>query len=894
MPVRMTDTEAFRQLAKGISHSGATDFFDTLVKQLAQLLSVDHALIARVHEGEAHTLTIWSQGRHLTNCRYALADTPCEAVANQKACLHSHSVQEYFPHDVILQELGADSYLGVPLFTTDGALLGLLAVLDNRPMTPSDQDHELLHIAATQAGAELGRREAEQALQASERRLETLLNNLPGMAYRCLNDANWTMLLVSQGTAEVTGYPAEAFTQHQQVNLAALTHPDDRRRVEAAIQEAIARHEPFRVVYRLQTADRGTRWMWEQGQVIFDSTGQVDCLEGFITDITEQREVQRVQEAVTLVASTVSNRVGDEYFCQLARTLVRLLEADAGLIARLEPATDSTETATTPDHGGELDMSLISAIVDGQPLTPYRLALTDTPGEALLDTQEVINRQAEASHLPGIPADTRAWIGRRLDNAQGNPIGIIMVFYRQPPETDVFATSVLRILSNGAAAELERRNDHQRMHQLAYTDATTGLPNRVHFMEALIHQQQAAECEQTQLALVLIDIRRFKEINDTHGYQIGDRLLAALAERLRQVSAPHESLARLGNDEFALILPRASTTEAIEDYLARMRHAIGRPINLDHHRFSLTMSIGTAQYPGDATSPEELFKCASIALYYAKRHACDACHFDAGMTRALQRRQRMAERLHLAIGEGRLELYYQPKFDLANGSLVGAEALCRWHDEEWGWISPSEFIPLAEERGLINQLGDWVLKESARQLSTWRRDGMPLPGRLSINVAAQQFADPDLAQRISALTRDTPASTIDLELTESDVMRDAEQAIETTRSLREIGYTLSIDDFGTGYSSLAYLRRFAADTLKIDLSFIRKMLDGPHDHAIVETIIAMARSLGMQTVAEGVETPEQAQELARLGCDQAQGFYFGRPISSGDFAAAWHASMTVR
>ncbi|MFG6176449.1 EAL domain-containing protein [Halomonas sp. THAF12] len=889
MPARITAEEAFRRLAEGLGHSGAVNFFDTLVERLAQLLATDHVLIARVCEGEAHTLAVWSRGHHRPNIQYPLAGTPCEAVTYQQACLHPRDVQARFPQDVMLQELGAESYLGLPLLTVDGDLLGLLAVLANRPMAPSDQEHELLRIAAIQAGAELGRREAEHALRASERRLETLLNHLPGMAYRCLNDANWTMLLVSQGAAELTGHPPEALTHNRRVSYVELIHPDDRQRVDDAVQEAVARREPFRVVYRLQTADGHLRWMWEQGQAIFDATGRVDCLEGFITDVTEQQEAQRVQEAVTQVAAAVSSRTGDDYFHQLVSTLTRLLEADAGFVALLEPVAGANREAT-PGHPAEPSMNLVSALVDGRPLERYRAALAGTPVAALLDEQEIMQRQARAPGLPGFPADTRAWIGRRLDDAQGKPIGLLMVMYRQPPETDAFATSVLRILSNGAAAELERRGDHQRMHQLAYTDGTTGLPNRIRFMEDLNRQRQAAEREQTPLALLLLDIRRFKEINDTHGYRVGDRLLAALAARLRRALAPHETLARLSNDEFALLVPRATAT-TVEECLTRMRRSVGRPFNLDQHRFSLTVSIGTAQYPRDAVSSEDLFKFASIALYHAKQHTDGTCPFDATMTQALQRRQQMTERLHCAIGERRLALHYQPKFDLATGRLVGAEALCRWHDEEWGWISPGEFIPLAEERGLIRLLGDWVLEEAAHQLAAWRRDGMALPGRLSINVSAQQFADPDLVRRIASLTRHTPASAIDLELTESDVMHDAEQAIEITRSLRDAGYTLSIDDFGTGYSSLAYLRRFAADTLKIDLSFVREMLDGPHDHAIVETIIAMARSLGMQTVAEGVETPEQARKLARLGCDQAQGFHFGRPLPPADFAATWGSAM---
>ncbi len=830
MPARITAEEAFQRLAEGLGHSGAPDFFDTLVERLATLLSADHVMIARVRPGEAATLAVWSGGRHRANLHYALAGTPCETVTERAPCLYASDVQSRFPHDPLLQELGAESYLGLPLSAPDGTFMGLLAVLANRPMAPSDQERELLHIAATQAGAELSRREAERALQASERhareserRLDTLLNHLPGMAYRCLNDADWTMLLVSRGAEALTGYPAAALTHNRRVSYAELIHPDDQQLVDDAVQQAIARGDPFQMVYRLQTADGRLRWMWEQGQAVLDAEGRVECLEGFITDVTEQQEAQRVQQAVMQVASAVTSRIGDDYFHQLVDTLTRLLEADAGFVALLEAPGDAPAASTRP---AEARLSLVSAQADGRRLSRADLALAGTPCARLLDEQEIMVHDGEAPSLPGFPAATRAWIGRRLDNARGEPIGVIVLLYRQPLEADAFATSVLRILSTGAAAELERRGDHRRMHQLAYTDGTTGLPNRIRFMEDLSHQRRAAEREQTPLALLLLDIRRFKEINDIHGHQVGDRLLAALAERLQHALAPHERLARLSNDEFALLLPRAAKKDLAE-CLERIRHTASQPITLGHRRFTLAVSIGTARYPSDAMTSEELFKFASIALYHAKRQADGICPFDTGMTRDLLRRQQMTERLQLAIAEDRLSLHYQPKVDLASGRLMGAEALCRWHDEEWGWVSPGEFIPLAEERGLIRPLGDWVLAEAARQLADWHRNGRRLPERLSVNVSAQQFADPDLARRIAELTRHTPAFSIDLELTESDAMRDAEQAIDITHTLRRAGYTLSIDDFGTGYSSLAYLRRFAADTLKIDISFVHRMLDGP-------------------------------------------------------------------
>jgi len=898
MKARMTAEEAFRLLADGMSRAGTEGFFTTLVEHLATILDVDHALIARVGDDHrAHTLAVWSLGACRPNLSYDLAGTPCETVNGQHPCLYPCNIQQRFPDDALLGKLNAESYLGVPLFALDGRPLGLLAVLKNTPMAFSGLEEEILHIAAAQAGAEMERAQATLALRdseayarESERRLDTLLNHLPGMAYRCLNDSDWTMLVVSQGAEALTGYAPEALLHNREVSYASLIHPSDRQPLANKVAEAVARRDTFRVVYRLRTAGGQLRWMLEQGQALYGANGEVICLEGFISDISEQHEAQRVQEAVARVASAITTHIEDDYFHQLVGHLTELLEADAGIIATVDMAPASLVAA-----GGQTPRRLttVSVSADGERRDNYSFDLRDSPFAELADSREVIVREAAAAWLPGVEGRFTAWVGRRLENTRGDTVGALLLLYRESTDANAFATSVLRILSTGAAAEIERRQDHRRMRQLAYFDGTTGLANRVRFMEDLHQMRLAAERAQAPLGLILLDLRRFKEINDLHGHQLGDQLLATVADRLQHAIGRGEALARLSGDEFALLVPEASA-EVVEESVTRMGEAIGRPIQLGRRTFSLKVSIGLAHYPQDALTPGELFKAASIALYHAKQEDDGVCPFSASMAQALERRQQMTERLEHAIAEEALTLHFQPQVDLRDGRLTGAEVLCRWHVDGWGWVSPGEFIPLAEERGLIRPLGEWVLRQATRQLLAWREAGMILPGRLSINISAQQFADPRLAERIGMLTDGLPASSIALELTESDFMRDPEQAVATTRALSLAGFTLSIDDFGTGYSSLAYLRRFAADALKIDISFVRHMLESQHDRTIVETIIAMAQALGMKTVAEGVESAEQAAALSDMGCDEAQGFHFGRPLSAEAFAERWGDQLQDR
>lgn len=890
--------DTFRQLAEGMGQTGTPQFYSMLVEQLANLLDVDHVMVAHVYAGNdsasapqadvAETLAIWSNGRHLPNVTYPLAGTPCETVVGREPCMYPGGVQRCFPDDYMLAELGADSYIGWPLYASDGSAIGLLALLNNSAMSLDGLTREVLRIVAAQAGAELGRQQAEAALKASEavareseRRLDTLLNHLPGIAYRCLNDDHWTMELVSQGAYRLTGYHPDELVDNHRVSFAELIHAEDATRVFDEVQAAIDDKRPYQVTYRLYHRDGRVRWVWEQGQAVFGEAGEVVCLEGFTTDVTESHEAQRVQQAVMQVASTVTSHVGDDYFQQLISTLVELLDADGGFIALLNRSPHTTNGR--PRQAATI--STVSVIADGEPLSNQTFAVSGSPCEQVINQREAASHSGHFTPIPGKAVQAQAWIGRRLDNASGDAIGVMLVYYHESLSTNAFATSVLRILSTGASAELERRRDQRRMHQLAYIDGTTGLSNRVRFMEIHAKMLREAAHQDKSLSLILLDIRRFKEINDTHGHQVGDQLLATIAGRLQHALPDSGFLARLSGDEFAILLSNPSEAQ-LADILDDLRSTVGKTIRLEHNTFNLQVSIGFAHYPVDASVAGELFKAASIALHFAKRDGT-VCPFSHDMMHHQRRRQKMAERLHQALVENRLALYFQPQVNLETGQLTGAEALCRWYEADWGWISPGEFIPLAEERGLIRELGDWVVAEAARQLRVWQGHGMALPGRLSINIAAQQFADSQLAQHIARLTRGVPASALALELTESDFMRDPDQAVEITQAMRAAGYALYIDDFGTGYSSLSYLRRFAADALKIDISFVREMLDNQHDRAIVQTIIAMADALGMKTLAEGVEHQKQATLLAEMGCLEAQGFLFGRPKPADEFAAAW-------
>lgn len=434
--------------------------------------------------------------------------------------------------------------------------------------------------------------------------------------------------------------------------------------------------------------------------------------------------------------------------------------------------------------------------------------------------------------------------------------------------------------------EEKRRSSDYRIQQLIYWDSVTGLPNRRCLMERLEEACEQARLRDSCLGLLYLDLQRFRQINDTQGHELGDQVLAEIASRFSTQAEAGEFLARLGGDEFMVLLTDtrpAAMAHAIERY----RNSLLAPIQLSERSFSISASVGAALFPRDADNAQSLFQHASIALNHAKRDSSRTRFFTATMADELQQHEILQLRFSDALAKDKLSLAFQPQFSLKSGKLIGAEALCRWHDEILGQVSPATFIPLAEEQGLIRPLGEWVLEAACQQIEAWERQGKPFPGRLSVNVSAQQMDDPRLAEHIQRIATRVPPGKLGLELTESGLMRNPEQTVRITRALCRAGFSLAIDDFGTGYSSLTYLKRFAADTLKIDMSFVQDMLKSSHDHAIVSTIIAMAQTLGMQTVAEGVEEAEQAEALRALGCTGVQGFHFGRPVDGNTFAELW-------
>ena len=430
----------------------------------------------------------------------------------------------------------------------------------------------------------------------------------------------------------------------------------------------------------------------------------------------------------------------------------------------------------------------------------------------------------------------------------------------------------------------EQKQVEEKIRHMAHHDALTGLPNRVLLHDRVSQAIAQAQRNREVLAMLFIDLDRFKTVNDSLGHHVGDLLLKTVGQRLETCTRGSDTIARIGGDEFVVLLGDLDQPEDARHVALKVLDALAEPATIDTHELRVTPSIGICAYPHDGTDVETLMRNADTAMYHAKQMGRNNYQFfTQSMNDAAQERLALENDLRHAVERGEFLLHYQPQLDLKTGRIIGFEALVRWMHPQRGLVGPAQFIPAAEETGLIGQVGEWVLREACSQARAWHHAGHTL--QVSVNCSAQQFQRESFVETVGAVLRETglAASCLDLEITESVIIQHSEAVMARFQALDDMGVRISIDDFGTGYSSLSYLKRFAIHQLKIDQSFVRDISSDPDDAAIVSAIIAIAHSLGLRVVAEGLEAPEQLAFLRSLGCDVAQGYYFSKPVPAEEF-----------
>ncbi|MFG0214023.1 EAL domain-containing protein [Brevibacillus porteri] len=429
----------------------------------------------------------------------------------------------------------------------------------------------------------------------------------------------------------------------------------------------------------------------------------------------------------------------------------------------------------------------------------------------------------------------------------------------------------------------DRKQSEETIHHLAYHDALTDLPNRRMYVQQLSKEMMQAKRFQSNLAVLFLDMDRFKDVNDSFGHDVGDMLLIEASKRLQACLKPGDVVARLGGDEFTIMQNHLQDRSEATALAEQIMNQLQRPFELEGHVFNVSCSIGIALYPQDGDNPEDLLKRADTALYTVKSRGKNGYDFfDPTMEAKSLERILMENEMRKAIEQEQFQIYYQPKIDIVTGSMTGMEALVRWVHPELGIIPPNRFIPIAEETGMILALGEWILKQACKQNKIWHDQGYTL--KVSVNLSARQIYQKDLVEMIKDILRETNLSPdwLELEITESIFVK-MEEATAVLQQIRDIGIQISIDDFGTGYSSFSYIKSLPVDTIKIDASFIRDIHHNQESQAIVKAIVTIAQSLNMNVIAEGIELHDQVAALKENGCDHGQGYLFSKPLPTDAF-----------
>ena len=689
------------------------------------------------------------------------------------------------------------------------------------------------------------RKQAEAALCQREEEFRTLVEHTPDVIVRY--DRECRRLYVNPSWERVNRIPAAEVIGKSPVELSGTIKPMAEE-FQAALQKVITSGEPTTI---------DLTWEDEAGALVcfalsaipeFDPAGEVSSVLTVARDLSERKQMEndlaaREREFRTLAENAPDNIV--RYDRQ-----GRLVYANQRLRHTLGLTIEELRGKTPLEH-------VSTRAIDWPEMRDYQAQL-----QTVLETGQPAEMELPI-HRPSGCNRTHFVRFVAEHDEQGELVGVLAIG-RDVTELDEY---------------------RQRIHHLAFYDAMTGLPNRALFTDRFVQQLTEARWHDQIVGLMLLDIDRFKTVNDSIGHDAGDQLLIEAARRLTATMRSYDTIARLGGDEFAILLPEVRTASDLGTIAGKILAAMAQPFAIGKGEIYVSASIGIALFPQDSEEAGELFKYADSALYHAKAQGRNNYQFYAAeLTAHARERVWIETNLRRAMQHNELELFYQPQLDLADGTVRSAEALIRWRSPEMGLVPPDRFIGVAEDTGLIVEVGAWVIRQACRAAAAWNR-GRATPFKVAVNVSTRQFQGNDLVETVGAILAETGCRPqwLELELTESLLLADYPEVRDALKTFHAMGITLAIDDFGTGYSALGYLNRFPIDKLKIDRSFNRHIAENAENANLVKAIIALAASLGLGLVAEGVEHLRQEVLLRAWGCPMAQGYLYGRPMPQSDF-----------
>lgn len=631
------------------------------------------------------------------------------------------------------------------------------------------------------------------------------------------------------------------------------------------------------------TSEGRIKWLSTTKIPLRDASGTIIGVAGVARDMTERKQAEFLRDGQNRILEMIaSNASLDDVLVKLTRFAEAQLAGILVSILLLDSKTQTLRHGAAPslpiNYRQGIEGTRIGPKVGSCGTAAYRRE-TVIVADVMTDPLWLDYRNLAASY------GLRSCWSTPILSHNGDVLGTFAMYSGTVREPDDNEIALIDAASRLAGIAIDRELTHRRIAHMAHHDSLTGLPNRTLLMKRLDDAVERARAAGHGVTLAFIDLDNLKLINDTLGHSTGDRLLTVLAERMAACVRASDTVARLGGDEFVILFAdHKPSREPIANKVEALRGSLSEPAEIDGQLRHVTASIGIASYPGDGDTPQKLLMNADAAMYLAKELGRNNCQvFTAEITSAARERYDLQEGLRRALANQEFSLVYQPQVDLDSGRIFAAEALIRWQHPSLGMVPPSKFIPIAEACGLIVPIGEWVLRTACAQAKAWHKAGARQIG-ISVNVSARQFAERNWVSRVSELLAETGLEPqwLELELTESLIIKDVPLAIATMRQLRTMGVQLSIDDFGMGYSSLNALKSFPVARLKLDQSFVREIPNNRSDNAIAITVISLGHELNLKVIAEGVENASQLRFLREHGCDEAQGYYFSKPLPTAE------------
>ncbi len=824
-------------LATTVFTQTGENYFSSLTRYLTSRMGYDFAIIGQlmIRDGKRYirTLSFSERGVELPSMDYELDQAPCELVVDKRQFFFPQQLQQMFPEDEFLIENNLHSYVGVPISDASGKPLGLVSVLNRSNIDSPEPVLSILQILVSQVGAEMTRIQQDNTLKISEERNRMLVEFAPEAIVIMNMDSN-RFVLANRNAVRLFGVDREQLYQMAPADVSPEIQPnglDSASQAQAYLLQAINGEHP---VFEWQHQSADGRLVDCEVRLDRFPSEEETLIRGSITDINERKRT----EAEMRKLSSALAQAGDSAI-----------------------VTDPNGQIEYVNHACERITGYPRSELVGK--TPAVLKSGRMEPEFYRNMWDTINRGETFSDI---------FINKRKDGS---------IYYEEKTITPLLNDNkeITNYISTGKDIT-DRIQTEERLHHLAYHDPLTDLPNRLMLLERIEHAISNASRHQQGLAIMFLDLDRFKNINDTLGHDVGDALLQQISARIGKIVRSTDTFSRLGGDEFAILVETLESTTEAATIAGKILQSMTRPFLVNEHELFTTASIGISLFPDNGDDATALVKNADVAMYRAKEQGRNCYEFySAELTTKAYERLSIENKLRRALKNNEFELFYQPQIVRPHNITYGLEALLRWRDPERGLISPVEFIPVLEETGMIVPVGEWVLEQACRDLQAWQQLSS-LPLMMAVNLSGKQFEDPSLAEKICAIVKHvgTDPKLLKLEITESALMIDPERAARLLRSLADEGIRFAIDDFGTGYSSLSYLKQFPITTLKIDRSFVKDITVDPDDAAIVNAIIALAQNLKLDVIAEGVENLSQVKYLEQFECFKIQGFLYSRPL----------------